>query len=281
MSCYYLKSHMIDSYRRQLINEEHRPSTIEKYLRDLQQFSRWLSGQPVYPHTAAEWKTAHLEQGLAPATINSKLAALNGFFRHMKWSDCSARYLKVQRRIFRDAGRELDRNDYRRLVDTARNIGNRRLALVMETLCGCGIRVSELSYITVEAARRGRAEVHLKSKIRVILLPARLCRKLLQYSAKQKIAHGEIFLTASGKRLSRRQIWAEMKRLAVVAGVAPSKVFPHNLRHLFATAFYASCHDIVRLADVLGHSSIETTRIYLITSGVEHQRQLERLGLVL
>ena len=151
----------------------------------------------------------------------------------------------------------------------------------MEAICATGIRVSEVKYLTVEAAQAGRAEILLKGKIRTILIPAKLCRKLLKYSKKQKIVSGEIFLTRNGTHLSRRQIWAEMKGLCRTAGVAPSKVFPHNFRHLFATAFYRASHDIVKLADVLGHSSIETTRIYLLTSGAEHQRQLDRLGLVL
>ena len=150
----------------------------------------------------------------------------------------------------------------------------------METICATGIRVSEVRYITVEAAKAGRAEISLKGKIRTILIPGKLCRKLLKYAQQQKIASGEIFLTGSGKSLSRTQIWAEMKGLCASAGVEPSKVFPHNLRHLFATAFYRACKDIVKLADVLGHSSIETTRLYLLTTGAEHQRQLERLGLV-
>ena len=155
-----------------------------------------------------------------------------------------------------------------------------RLALLMETICGTGIRVSEVRYVTVEAALAGRAEIALKGKIRTIMLPGKLCRKLLKYAKKRKIASGEIFLTRSGKSLSRRQIWAEMKAVCALAGVEPSKVFPHNLRHLFATTFYRACKDIVKLADMLGHSSVNTTRIYLITTGAEHARTLERLGLV-
>ena len=162
----------------------------------------------------------------------------------------------------------------------ARALGQERLALLMETVCATGIRVSEVRYITVEAARFGRAEIALKGKIRTILLPGKLCRKLLKYARKNKIASGEIFLTGGGRSLSRKQIWAEMKSLGKRAGIEPSKVFPHNLRHLFARMFYKVCRDVAKLADVLGHSSIETTRIYLISTGAEHARTLERLGLV-
>lgn len=208
------------------------------------------------------------------------LASLNGFFRFLGREDCRVKFLKVQRRLFRDAGRELTRPEYERLLSAAQSRGQERLALLMETICATGIRVSEVKYITVEAARQGRADISLKGKIRTILIPNKLCRKLLKYARKNKTASGEIFLTRSGKGLSRKQIWAELKRLCKHAGVAVSKVFPHNLRHLFATSFYKACKDIVKLADVLGHSSIETTRIYLVTSGAEHARQLERLGLV-
>ena len=174
----------------------------------------------------------------------------------------------------------MNQSEYNRLLETAHQLGRERLALLMETICATGIRVSEVRYITVETARDGKAEIALKGKIRTILLPNKLSRKLLKYAKRQKIASGEIFLTRSGKALSRRQIWAEMKRLCRHAGVEPSKVFPHNLRHLFATAFYRACKDIAHLADLLGHSSVETTRIYLISSGTEHARQIERLGLV-
>ena len=182
--------------------------------------------------------------------------------------------------MFREQSRELTRADYDRLITAAQARGRDRLALLMETICATGIRVSEVKYITVEAAKAGRAEIALKGKIRVILIPNKLCRKLLKYAKKNKTASGEIFLTRNGTPMSRRQIWAEMKGLCRAAGVAPSRVFPHNLRHLFAGAFYRATRDIVKLADVLGHSSIETTRIYLLTSGAEHQRQLDRLGLV-
>lgn len=191
-----------------------------------------------------------------------------------------AHFLKIQRRVFRESGRELTRAEYDRLMSTAAEHGKARLALLLETMAATGIRVSEVKFITVEAARQGRAEIRLKGKIRTILLPAKLCRKLLKYAKTQKTASGAIFLTRNGTVLSRKQIWAEMKALCRDARVAPGKVFPHNLRHLFATAFYKACRDIVKLADVLGHSSIETTRIYLLTSGDEHQRQLDRLGLV-
>ena len=218
--------------------------------------------------------------GCQPATINGKLAALNKFFAFLGWIDCQVKYLKVQRRMFRSSGRELSRKDYTCLVETARALGRERLALLIETICATGIRVSEVRYITVEAAQKGQTEIALKGKLRTILLPGKLCRKLIKYARKRKIAAGEIFLTRSGKGLSRRQIWAEMKALCAKAGVERSKVFPHNLRHLFARSFYRACRDVVKLADVLGHSNIETTRIYLISTGAEHARQLERLGLV-
>ena len=268
------------AFARHLREEERSPGTVEKYLRDVRAFARWLDGGPATKEAAAGWKTHLRAAGYAPATINAMLAALNSLFRFLGWEDRRVRFLKIQRRLFRDAGRELTRPEYDRLLETAKARGRERLALLMETICARGVRVSEAKYITVEAARRGRAEIAMKGKIRTILLPGKLCRKLLKYAKKQKTASGEIFLTRSGRSLSRRQIWAELKRLCGQAGVEPSKVFPHNLRHLFATTFYRASKDVARLADLLGHSSIETTRIYLATSGAEHRRQLDRLGLV-
>ncbi|MDE7042167.1 MAG: tyrosine-type recombinase/integrase [Oscillospiraceae bacterium] len=208
------------------------------------------------------------------------LSAVNRLLKFLGREECRVRSLRIQRRTFREQSRELTRGEYQRLLDAAAGLGRERLALLMETICATGIRVSEVQYITVEAARAGRTEIRLKGKIRTILLPSKLCRKLLKYARKQKTASGEIFLTRSGAPVSRRQIWREMKALCKEAGVEASKVFPHNLRHLFATAFYRACRDIVKLADVLGHSSIDTTRIYLITTGAEHARQMEKLGLV-
>ena len=207
-------------------------------------------------------------------------AAANQFFAFQGWEDCKIKALKLQRKLFRDDRRELTREEYERLLTAAHSLGRERLALLLETICSTGIRVSEVRYITVEAARAGKAEIALKGKLRTILLPGKLCRKLKKYARAQKTASGEIFLTRSGKSLSRRQIWAEMKRLCKTAGVAPSKVFPHNLRHLFARTFYRVCRDVVKLADVLGHSSVETTRIYLISTGAEHIRILRKMRLV-
>ena len=251
------------------------------YLRDAAAFTAWLDGRAASKAAAGAWKAALLEAKLAPATINVKLAAVNRFLVFLGWPAFRVKPLRIQRRLFRDDSRELTRPEYLRLLETARTQGRERLALLLETICGTGIRVSEVRYVTVEAVYRGRAEISLKGKIRTILLPGKLCRKLLKYARKQKIASGEIFLTRNEKGISRRQIWAEMKQLCRYAGVEPGKVFPHNFRHLFATIFYRACKDIVRLADVLGHSSIETTRIYLTTSGAEHAQQLNRLGLIL
>ena len=267
-------------FERYLRTEERSGGTIEKYLRDVRAFAAWLGGQAVTRDTAALWKEHLLAQNYAPVTVNSMLAAVNALFRFAGWTDFRVRFLKIQRRLFREQSRELSRQEYDRLTQTAQALGKERLSLLMETICATGIRVSELRAVTVEAAQAGTAEISLKGKIRTILIPNRLCRKLLKYAKKQKIASGEIFLTKSGTPLSRKQIWAEMKALCRKAGVEPAKVFPHNLRHLFATVFYKACKDIARLADVLGHSSIETTRIYLLTSGAEHARQLEHLGLI-
>ena len=270
----------IRGFTRFLTGEERSPATVKMYVRTTEELMLWLAGRETTKELAVAWKEQLLEREYAPATVNVKLAAVNAFFKFCGWQDCCVKALRLQRRVFRDPGRELTKAEYARLVEAARDSGKTRLALLMETICGTGIRVSEVRYITVEAALAGRAEIALKGKVRTIMLPGKLCRKLLKYAKKNKIASGEVFLTRSGKSLSRRQIWTEMKAVCALAGVEPSKVFPHNLRHLFATTFYRACHDIVKLADVLGHSSINTTRIYLVTTGVEHARTLERLGLV-
>ncbi len=268
------------SFGSYLRHEERSQNTIEKYLHDIRSFYGWLGGQAVTKEQVTAWKEYLTASGKAAVTVNGALAALHSFFTFAGWEGLRVKYLKIQRQVFRDASRELTRDEFSRLVQTAEAQGNHRLVLLLETICATGIRVSEVKYITLEAVRRGRADISLKGKIRTILIPNKLARKLQKYAKKQKIASGEIFLTKSGKSLSRRQIWAEMKRLCKAAGVDASKVFPHNLRHLFARTFYKACRDIVRLADVLGHSSIETTRIYLITTGAEYARQLDRLGLV-
>ena len=256
----------IENYCVALQGEERSPGTIAKYRRDIMAFSQWVDGLAASKELAANWKGHLLECHYAPRTVNSMLAALNGFFNFMGW-EIKVKFLKIQNQIFRDERRELTRAEYSRLITAAQNGGKERLMLIMETLCATGIRISELRYITVSAVQIGRVVVSLKGKIRT--------------AKKKKIASGEIFLTKSGRPVSRRQIWYEMKQLCLKAGVLSSKVFPHNFRHLFATAFYSACKDIVRLADVLGHSSIETTRIYLAISGAEQARQIERLDLVL
>ena len=275
-----IREGQVQAFAQYLQREERSAGTIDKYLRDVRQFAVWMGGKAVTKERVSGWKNALLAQGHTPSTVNSKLAALNSFLRFMGWEDCRVKALRLQRRLFRDSSRELTREEYGRLLDTGRKQGKERLALLMETICATGIRVSEVKYITVEAARNGKAEISLKGKIRTILLPGKLCRKLLKYAKKQKTASGEIFLTRSGRSLSRKQIWAEMKAVCKAAGVEASKVFPHNLRHLFARCFYRVCRDVAKLADVLGHSSIETTRIYLISTGTEHMKMMNRLQLI-
>lgn len=268
------------SFRAYLQDEERSKATVEKYLCEVRQFFAWLNGTEVTKAVVAEWKEHLLHEGYEPSTVNGKLTALDRFFDFMGWGDCKVKHLKLQRRLFRDDSRELTKAEYERLIATAEEMGKERLALLMEAICGTGIRVSEVQYLTVEAAQTGKVEIYLKGKVRTILIPSKLCKKLLKYAKKHKIASGEIFLTRGGKSLSRKQIWAEMKALCKKAGVAPSKVFPHNLRHLFARTFYRVCRDVAKLADVLGHSSIETTRIYLISTGAEHAKTMDMLRLV-
>ena len=263
-----------------LLQEECSAGTMQKYGRDVAAFAEWAAGREITRELVRAWKESLLERGYAAVTINSMLAAVHRLFAMAGWAECRVKYLKVQRRLFRQKGRDLNREEFGRLVAAAEERGQVRLALLLEAMAATGVRVSEVRYLTVQAARDGKTEIMLKGKIRTLLLPDKLCRKLLKYAQKNKIASGEIFLTGSGNGMSRRQIWAEMKRLCGHAGVDPRKVFPHNLRHLFATAYYSVYKDIARLADVLGHSSIETTRIYLLSSGAEHARQLDRLGLV-
>ena len=275
-----LTEQAFDQFEDYLRHDEREESTIEAYLRSLTRFAEWADGRAVTKELAMEWKTALSESGYRPISVNAMLAAVNKFFTCMGREDCKVKYLKLQRQMFRKSEKDLSKEEYQRLVQAAHEKGDLRMELILETICATGIRVGELKYITVEAIRAGVAEIALKGKIRTILLPRRLCRKLQKYAKQQKIASGKIFLTQDGLPVSRQSIWTRMKALCEAAGVERSKVFPHNLRSLFARSFYGSCHDVVRLADVLGHSSIETTRIYLMSTGKEYLRQLDKLGLV-
>ena len=267
------------AFQAELLRKEYSVGTVENYLRAVRAFARW-SGGMVDRRLVLTWK-AQLTAQYAPATVNAMLAGINRFFAFMGWPECKVKALRLQRRSFREAERELDREEYRTLVRTARTLGRERLALVMETICATGIRVGEVPYITVEALRRGKAVVALKGKVRTILLPEKLCKKLLKYVKRQKITSGEVFLTGGGKRLSRVQIWAEMKRLCIKAGIPEQKVFPHNLRHLFAYTYYGVDKDLVHLADILGHSSVETTRIYTISTGEEQQEAMQKMEMII
>lgn len=263
-----------------LREEERSEGTTQKYLRDVRKFLSWLQQRTLNKNEVSDWKAQLLSDGYAPETVNSMIVALNRFLEVIGRGDCRIHTLRIQRKLFRRQERELTRVEYERLVQTAERKGQARLALLLEAIAATGIRVSEVKYLTVEAAKAGRAEISLKGKIRVILLPNKLRRKLLKYAKKQKTVSGQIFLTRNGKSMSRKQIWAEMKALCKAAGIAADKVFPHNLRHLFAREFYKICRDVVKLADILGHSSIETTRIYLLSTGEEHVKQLSQLRLI-
>ena len=264
MNGYVLTEEKLAAFEAYLRKEEHEKATIEKYIRNVQFFARWLEGKAVTKETVAEWKSFLQKEKYAPGTINAKLSSLNSFFCFAHLEKFRVKFLHIQRPMFREDSKDLLRAEYERLLRAARQTGDKRLELVMKTMGATGIRVSEL-----------------KGKIRVILLPEKLCRELLKYVKKCRIATGEIFLTKNGKSLSRRQIWREMKKLCRYAKVEDSKVYPHNLRHFFATMFYKATKDIVKLADVLGHSSIGNTRIYLLTTGKEHARQISQLNLVI
>ena len=276
----------LETFRTWLLEEEKSAATIEKYLRDVRAFQAFgLSREADREREEAlsrdlvrEWKQALLDAGYAVNSINSMLASLNCFLRFLGRTDCRVRSLKTQRRTYCPEEKELTRAEYLRLLEAA--AGQPQLRLLLETICGTGIRVSELKYFTAEAVGEGQIEIRCKGKIRTILIPGKLQKRLLDYTKKNGIRSGALFLGRDGQALSRSCIWGRMKRLCAAARVQACKVFPHNLRKLFARAFYAIEKDIAKLADVLGHSSINTTRIYIMTTGLEHRRQLERLGLV-
>ena len=270
----------IEDFAARLREDERSAATVEKYCREAARFAAWLEGREVNQALALAYK-AQLAESRTPAGVNGAVAALNKLFSFLGLEGCRLKAVKQQRRIFRDEARELTENEYRRLLAAARRRGNERLLLLMETVCSTGIRISELRFFTVESAKRGRVEVDNKGKRRIVFLPGKLQTLLLRYARKGEIAEGPVFVTRTGRPLDRSNIWSEMKGLCREAGVEPGKVFPHNLRHLFARTYYSLEKDIVRLADILGHASIETTRIYTMESGYTHRKQLERMRLVM
>ncbi len=270
----------INEYKAYLAEEEKSKNTIEKYIRDVKAFARWVSGKVICKQTVIEYKNYLLSQNYAPRSINSVLSSLNSFFEYYDMHNIKVKMLKIQHQIFANEGKELTVSEYDRLLNAALSNGNEQLYLLMQTICGTGIRVGELSAITVESLKSRQATINLKGKMRVVIIPNELCKKLLQYAAKQSITSGSIFVTKKGKPLDRSYIWRLLKGLATSANVSKDKVFPHNFRHLFAKTYYSLHKDIVRLADILGHSSVNTTRIYTMESGIEHRKQLQHLGLL-
>lgn len=275
-----ITSQLLSEYQAFLQAEEKAPATIQKYGHDLQEFARAVQGSALTKAAVIAYKTK-LVGRYAAASVNAKLAAINGLLAYLGWYDCRVHPVKVQPSAYLNAKRELTQKEYLRLLETAKTRRNDRLYYLLQTICATGIRVSELRFITVDALHCGVAEVQNKGKTRLVFLPRKLCMRLLAYCKGRRIKAGCVFITRSGLPLNRVSIWGMMKSLCQAARVAAEKVFPHNLRHLFAQVFYQKEHDLEHLASLLGHSNINTTRIYTKTSGVEHRRQIERLNLVL
>lgn len=269
----------INDYKNYLFNEEKGEITIEKYIRDINAFNAWINCGELSKSKVLEYKSKLVEE-YAPATVNSVLSSLNGFFKYNEWYELQVKSLKIQRRMFCKTEKELSKDEYDRLLKAALDKKNDRLYLIMQTICSMGLRVSELRFITAESIRKGEAVVKLKGKIRTVFIPPELAKMLRVYMREKSISTGSIFVTKTGKPIDRHTIWKCMKELCEMAGVSKEKVFPHNLRHLFARTYYSLQKDIVRLADILGHSSVNTTRIYTIENGDVHRKQMEKLGLV-
>ncbi len=276
-----LTEKLIVDFSAYLKSEEKSENTIEKYIRDVRAFAAYQNGAEVTKETVIAYKRNLLSVNYAVRSINSMLASINSLFSFLGWVDCRVKSVKLQQQIYCPEEKELTKAEYTRLCRAAERKHNKRLNLILQTICGTGIRVSELQYITVEAVKNGEAIVSLKGKTRSVFLVKELQKNLLRYAAEQGIKSGCIFITRTGKPMSRTNIWREMKNLCEHAGVNPQKVFPHNLRHLFARVFYGIEKDIAKLADILGHSSINTTRIYIISTGDEHRRRMENMRLII
>ena len=275
-----LTADIIEDFRKNLELQEKSTSTIEKYIRDVKAFSVYAENSAITKEKVIAYKK-YLRNNYAVRSVNSMLASINSLFNSLEWHDLKVKSLKLQQKVFCSEDRELTKAEYARLCKTAKRKKNKRLNLILQTICGTGIRVSELQYITVEAAKQGEAVVNCKAKTRSVFIVKELKQKLLRYAAEQNIKSGMIFVTRTGKLISRTNIWREMKALCVEANVNPEKVFPHNLRHLFARVFYGIEKDIAKLADILGHSSINTTRIYIISTGTEHRKRMENMHLII
>ncbi len=274
-----ISNESVEEFRAHLQNEECAAATTEKYVRDVRAFRAWLRGAELDKNAVLAYKERLIEN-YAPASVNSILSSLNRFFRFTDRHDCHVKTLKIQRQIFARSDRELTKAEYERLLSAAQKKGNRRLYYLMQTLCSTGIRISELRYIDANAVKTGRAQIRCKGKMRVVILPAPLCKMLRGYMKERGITEGSIFRTRTGNPINRSNVWKMLKALCGSAGVMRDKVFPHNFRHLFARTYYSIQKDVVRLADILGHSSINTTRVYTMESGSVHRRQIQKLGLL-
>lgn len=274
-----ITSSMLKSFENCLLSEEKTFSTIHKYMHDVYEFREWLGNKEIKKSLVLEYKTT-ISRSYAPSSVNAVLSSLNSFFKFMEWHDLRVKSLKIQKQTFASAEKELSKDEYNRLLQAASINKNKRLYLLMQTICSTGIRVSELRYITAEAVFRGVAKINCKGKHRQVFLPKLLCKMLIEYMKEQKIKSGAVFITKTGNPLDRSNIWSDMKRLCKAANVSEKKVFPHNLRHLFARTYYDLQKDIARLADILGHSNVNTTRIYTMESGEIHRKQLENLKLL-
>lgn len=276
-----IKAEIIERFQKYLAEEEKSNATVEKYIRDVRAFAAYTNDAEVTKEAVIGYKQHLLDESYAVRSINSMLASLNSLFSFLGWTELRVRALKLQQEVFCPEEKELSRAEYERLCLTAQKKKNERLSLILQTICSTGIRVSELAFITVEAVKNGKAVVSLKGKTRTVFLLKELQKKLLHYISAQKITAGCVFVTRTGKPLSRSSIWREMKGLCAEADVDPHKVFPHNLRHLFARVFYALEKDIAKLADILGHSSVNTTRIYIVSTGTEHRQRMEQMHLLI